>query len=327
MLDPDSMHGRSLVSSFLFAACALFTAGVPAFALVGCSGNDAASLPGSPGNEEAGSTLPDGAPAPDAGDGGTTPKDDAGNPALGPVRFKIQIDYRFDTAGFFADPIRKQALEGACRMWGRLISDSFADVPKGTFIRVRDPQKPTEPAQALTLDYDIDDLVVFVGSADLPPSVTGLASPTAGLSGVTDETLRTSLQKRFDGMPFQPWTGWISFDTGAPFHFDPNPELGAPVAAGKVDFVSVALHEIGHVLGFGTADAFKAKISGTTFVGAKTSALYGGPLPLTSDLGHSPNTTMSGGARLLMDQSDALGTRYVPTALDKAVFEDIGLHF
>jgi hypothetical protein len=28
-----------------------------------------------------------------------------------------------------------------------------------------------------------------------------------------------------------------------------------------------------------------------------------------------------------MDQSDALGTRYLPTPLDRAVMEDLGLHF
>jgi hypothetical protein len=200
-------------------------------------------------------------------------------------------------------------------------------VPRGTFIRVRDPEKPSEPALSLDLDTEIEDLLVFVGSAELPAGVTGMSSPTAGLSGVTDPALRASLQQRFDGNPFQPWTAWMSFDRTTPFHFDPEPELGAPVATDRVDFVSVALHEIGHVLGFGTADAFKAQISGATFTGAKAQALYGGPLPLTPDLGHVPNATMSGGRRLLMDQSDALGARYLPTPLDQAVFEDLGLHF
>lgn len=269
--------------------------------------------------------------SPDAGGG--SPADDAlpseqdASPTLGPVRFKIRIDYRFDKAGFFADPVRKRALDGACRIWGRLLSDSFANVPKGTFIRVRDPEKPTEPALSLTIDYEIDDLVVFVGSADLPDGVTGIAAPTAGLSGVTDPTLQTSLQQRFEGTPFQPWTAWISFDRGTRFHFDPDPELGATVPAGMIDFTSVALHELGHALGFGTADAFKANISGTTFTGANARAIHGGPLPLTSDLGHVPDATRSEGQRLLMDQSDSPGTRYLPTALDKAVLEDLGLHF
>jgi hypothetical protein len=89
----------------------------------------------------------------------------------------------------------------------------------------------------------------------------------------------------------------------------------------------VALHELGHVLGFGTAEAFKSKIANGAFTGAKTTALFGGPLPLTPDLAHVPITTMSGGHRVLMDQSDATGTRYLPTPLDQAVMEDLGHHF
>lgn len=294
---------------------------------LGACSSESDGPPGAASTGEAGPTLPDGAPAP--GEDAAPRPDSAGDGGvpLGPVRFKIQIDYRYDTAGFFTDKARRGALEGACRIWGRLLSDSFPNVPKGTFIKVRDPQLPTQPALALNIDYEIDDLLIFVGSSDLPAGTTGSSSPTAGLSGVTDTALAAALQQRFDGPAFQPWTAWITFDTTTAFHFDPDPELGAPVPAGKLDFVSVALHEIGHVLGFGTAQAFTSKISGGAFTGAKATALFGGPLPLTPDLAHVPNATMSGGQRLLMDQSDATGTRYLPTPLDRAVFEDLGLHF
>lgn len=91
--------------------------------------------------------------------------------------------------------------------------------------------------------------------------------------------------------------------------------------------MSVALHEIGHVLGVGTPDAFKTQIVDGAFAGPKTTAIFGGPLPLTPDLAHVPNTTMSGGTRVLMDRSDAPGTRYLPTPLDQAALEDLGHTF
>jgi len=304
----------------------MWSLGVVSFGLlVACSSSSGEG--GAAGAPEAGADgggiLADGAPAPE-GDAG--PAVDARAPG-GAVRFTIQLDYRYDTAGFFADPARKGALEGAARIWGRLLSDTYPNVPKGTFIKVRDPQKPTEPALSLTIDYEVDDLLVFVGSAELPSGTTGSSSPTAGLSGITDPTLAAALQQRFYGPAFQPWTAWITFDASTPFHFDPDPELGAPVPAGKIDFVSVALHELGHVLGFGTADAFRKQIVDGAFAGPKTTALFGGPLPLTADQAHVPNATMSGGTRLLMDSSDAPGTRYLPTLLDQAVLEDLGHRF
>jgi hypothetical protein len=302
--------------------------GMIGLAAAGCSSTTDDGAAGESPAGDAGTVESDGAPA-SGEDGSTTssgPDAEAGT-ALPPVRFKIQLDYRYDRAGFFADPTRKQALEGACRIWGRLISDSFANVPKDTFIKVRDPEKPTEPAVALNIEYEIDDLVVFVGSADLPSGVTGTSAPTAGLSGITDTQLASSLDQRFNGAVFQPWTAWITFDTTTSFHFDPSPELGAAVPAGKIDFVSVALHELGHVLGFGTAEAFKSKIVSKTFTGAKAQALFGGPLPLTTDLAHVPNASATGTRRMLMDQSDSAGVRYLPSPLDLAALEDLGLHF
>lgn len=255
------------------------------------------------------------------------PKEDPGS-TLAPVTFHITFDYRFDTKGFFASPDRKKALEGAARIWGRLIKDDFAKVPKGTPIKVRDPEHPTEPAVGLDIDDDIEDLVIFVGGSTFAGSVTASSQATAGLAAITDDALRTSLDQRFHGTPFQPWTGWISFDESGPWYFDPDPDIAKTIPAGKLDFVSVALHEMGHVLGFGTADAFKALVKSAAFTGAKAKAAAGGTAPaLSTDAGHFASTVLVGGKRPLMDVSDAAATRYLPTSIDIAVLGDLGFQF
>jgi len=298
--------------------------------LVAC-GSDAATGGRSPDVQ----SVPEGneptvAPAPSPAAPAESPPEDPTTTALPPVKFHIRFDYRFDTKGFFTAPERKKALEGAARIWGRLVQDDFATVPKGTYAKVRDPEHPTEPAQALDLDADVDDLVIFVGASELPGSTTGTSQATAGLSGIADDALRTSLEKRFFGTPFQPWTGWISFDESEPWYFDPDPDVAKTIPPASLDFVSVALHEIGHVLGFGTADAFKALATSGAFDGAKARAAAGGKAPaLTSDHAHFASTVLVTGAGThpLMDVSDKAGTRYLPTAIDLAVLEDLGFRF
>jgi hypothetical protein len=251
------------------------------------------------------------------------------NPNVGPVRFHIALDYRFDTGGFFTDPIRRKTLEGAARTWGRLLSDSFPDVPANTYVFVKDPTSPYgSGGLGFTLDTAIDDLIIFVGSTELSGQLA-LSGPSAGLSGVTDQTLADALDHRYSGSPFQPWTGWMSFDKLTDFYFDPTPDTAPHTpSADKIDFFSIALHEMGHVLGFGTAAAFKGMITTTgAFKGAKASAAHGSPVLLESDKMHVPNTLLFGGKRLLMNVSFPLGTRYSATPLDQAFLEDLGSHF
>jgi len=97
------------------------------------------------------------------------------------------------------------------------------------------------------------------------------------------------------------------------------------------DFYSIAVHEIGHVMGFlDSAAAFhskEARISGAIyFTGAHAEALYGGPVPLSSEKSHWKDGTIYNGMQLSMDPTIAYGTRKIFTELDWAALEDIGYH-
>ena len=67
---------------------------------------------------------------------------------------------------------------------------------------------------------------------------------------------------------FTDWGGSVAFDIDANWHFNSatNP------TGGKVDFYSVALHELAHALGFGATNEWDSLVSGTTFIGAKRSS-------------------------------------------------------
>jgi hypothetical protein len=129
---------------------------------------------------------------------------------------------------------------------------------------------------------------------------------------------------RFNGSDFEPWLGTIYFNTSADFFFDTTPET-ADVPAGKTDFFSIALHEIGHVLGVGTSAAFRNQIRGQNFEGINSRNLNNNqPISLSPDLGHiADNFTLNNISDFLMDATYS-GGRTLPTSLDLALLTDIG---
>lgn len=236
--------------------------------------------------------------------------------------FSIKFDYRFDTVGFFTAD-RRVALEAAGALWANLIKDDFPTLPKGTAVRLKNPENRDEDVWVNSIEEDVDDLIVFVGTSEAIPGL-GRGGPS-GATKTDDPALATALAARRDGTVFEPWAGSISFKASSNFFFDQTPATADDIPAPASDFITVAAHELGHVLGFSSGcAALLALTSDTTFIGPTAQAIYGGPVPLATDLGHFQEGLKTDGGETLMDPGMATGTRITPTRLDRAVFIDIG---
>ncbi|MFP7571087.1 DUF4214 domain-containing protein [Marivita sp. S2033] len=234
------------------------------------------------------------------------------------MAFTITFDYRFDSTGFFDSPARRAALELAAAQWEGIIRDDFEEVPVGTRFEIRNPT--SYATETVTLTNAVDDVIVFVGATALPGSTLALAGPDGTDAAGDVYAARVSSDFRGTGTvtDFEPWAGSITFDTTANWSFS----LGNP-AAGQSDFLSVAVHEIGHILGVGTSGAFDRWVSNTSFTGPNAKSVNNGQaIPITPDGGHVQNGFA--GDSVSLDPSLIDGTRVLLSQYDKAILADIG---
>jgi hypothetical protein len=94
----------------------------------------------------------------------------------------------------------------------------------------------------------------------------------------------------------------------------------------QLDFLSVAAHEFGHVLGIGTSQAWESHVSNGTFTGVNAVAAFGGPVPLdaASVFSHWVEGTLSNDQAVIMQPVIEAGERRTYTPLDLAALRDIG---
>jgi hypothetical protein len=242
----------------------------------------------------------------------------------------IVLDYTFDTNNFF--PIGSQqrtTLQTAATMLTSRMTDSLMaitpNVPAGNTWTPSFFHPGTGATQTLTNPtIAANEIRVFAGGRDLPGSTLGQGGPGGfGVGG--DQTWFDTVVAR--GQPgallgnptdFGPWGGAITFDTVGPnWHFGLNAPSGS-----QADFLSVALHELGHLLGFGLAESWTNLVAGGTFTGPVSSGLFGSNVPVSG--GHWADGTQYLGQETAMDPSILLGTRKVFTELDYAGLDDLG---
>jgi hypothetical protein len=253
-------------------------------------------------------------------------------------QFSIEFDYSKDYSGFFSNhPERQRALEAAAAYWTKHIQDDFPTVDMGELFYMRNPQ--TDKAQ-VTISGDIDDLKIYVGAKDITDGSTAYGGSAVYYNTRSTDTLYQRFNNRTQ---FQPWAGSITFDSApqyaggetASWWYDPTPEDGSDAETSgynQYDFVTVAIHEIGHVLGLsGGVPAFSAQKdpnNTNSFIGSNAVAANDNrPISLldgTHPDGYNGNFSQE--VVMAYGGYSYVGHRVEPSSVDLGMLSDIGYH-
>ena len=284
----------------------------------------------------------------------------------------IDFNYDYDDNDFFLPGSdARAALEAAGAFFEHVIQDSLLPIASGgsnSFTAF------TQHPSALSLSGDsldginfpsyaiaADTVEVVVGGINLQTAgfssgTLAVASPGARSVSFTSLSYLDQVISRGQGASasrhdihndgltqtandFAMWGGFMSFDSDRAWHF--GVDTVAP--GGQFDFLSVALHELGHVFGVGVADSWDNHVSGSLFFeGPNVEALVGtgvvkvqnagtsyphwatGTTSVVADYSLSYITNPGATQEALYDPSIGGGQRKLLTEVDIAGLQDIG---
>lgn len=244
----------------------------------------------------------------------------------------IKFDYSYDTTGFFNDPARRALLDAAAGRFEERLQDSLSAVVSTATehynFGFRNPSG-TNIVFLPDMNLAANEIRVYVGARS-----EGYSQDASSVGGFWD--LDPLLPKPDRGQTganaatptdFAPWGGSITFNwnPSVPWYFDPDPSTTESFAGG--DFYTLAQHELGHVLGYGLAESWRAQVDGSNhvFLGASSVAYFGGPVPLAGQQGASDDHWSINVHPLpMMRPSLLVNQRAVLTELDWAGLGDIG---
>ncbi len=252
-------------------------------------------------------------------------------PAVPARAIVIQFDYSYDTNNFFgSNPEAVAALNAGAAFFTGFTDELAAVVPGGFNEWTAEFAHPGTGflASIYNLVLPADTLIVYVGGRVLPGTSLAFGGPGGYSASGTQGWLDTVQYRGQAPAPadFGPWGGSIAFDSDRTWHFG----LQSPPPGDESDFLSVAIHEMGHVLGFGTAGSWFDNIIGAYFTGPVATTVHGGNVPL-EDPAHWQDFTMSTVQGLpqeaAMTSHLLAGSRKLFTVLDYAGTADIGWEY
>ena len=241
----------------------------------------------------------------------------------------VRFDYSLDTSGLFNSADSRAALDRVAATITSQMNDSLQAITpaQGNTWTARVFNSVTNQIQSVdNPTVNQDEVLVYIVGGRLSNGALGIASGGAyAASGSSTwlDNVRTRGQTGVNSSTdFSTWGGLIAFNTATNWDFT----VGKP-AANQYDFDSVALHEMMHLLGFGLSNpSFTKLVSGGTFNGPNTTALYGRSVPMQSGdhADHFATNVRYGGQDAIMAGAIAPGVKKQMTAFEYATLRDIG---
>lgn len=245
----------------------------------------------------------------------------------------ITFDYTYDN-GFFsgANAGRKDLLDQAAGYLADNINDSLPELnptsPETLTLKFTNPSDTTGTQISLSNQTIAQDqILIFAGSEELGSNTLGVGEKSGSNKlAFSGSTFDNAYETRKAEASL--WGGSLSFDldydattapNGTKWHFGSDTN---GLDSDEADFLSVAIHEIAHVMGFGTGSNWDNLVSGTNFTGAKSQDIFNSVVPL--DGGHWNDSVTIDGLETAMDTTINNGDRKLLTRLDYAGLEDIG---
>lgn len=248
----------------------------------------------------------------------------------------IQFDYTYDTNNFFNTQAKKDLLDQAASVFEDRINDTLLAIkPSGsnTWSAVFTDPSSGQNRSIDNLNIAEGMIIVYVGGRTFSSSSELGEGGPGGFNANGNQTWLDTVSARGQSgalaspkTDFGTWGGSITFATNATWHFG---STTSGLGSGETDFLSVATHELGHLLGFGTAASFQNLVSNSQFTGSRSVAAFGSPVPVQPDpggqtFGHWATSVQSGGQQAAMTPSIAAGIRKNFTTLDFAGLQDMG---